>query len=265
MSNFHNCKGPISNKIRRLLTYLTAKPSEYDKITPKIEYWIEYVLRERFVTVDELVEGVSCIAWEGGGSYASVGRFLKEFRDAPHRSEQARYFVTQLCSHVLRWFAIASVENLAMVSCGGSIANNSGGKGFIRAASFVGRLIEHGLLSQELVRQHLIKPLINHYDGDPRYIQDLVCANAIYRLFIAAGSALFQGLLEPEDVRLSFETLDAQSRLVEIERYDAARVKVRWTTHTKALQRSLTCESGTSRDSHRLVAAERRRRRRAKE
>ena len=226
MSNFHNCKGPISDKIRYLLTYLTKKPSEYDTITPRIEYWIEYVLRERFTTVDELVEGVSYVAWEGEGSYASVGRFLKEFRDAPHRSEQARSFVTQLCSHILRWFAITSVENLAMVSYNGSIANNSGGRGFLRAASFVGHLIEHGLLSQGLLRQHLIKPLINHYDGDPRYIQDPVWANAIYQLFIAAGSALFQDLLEPEDVRLSFETLDAQSRLVKIEGYDAARVKV---------------------------------------
>jgi len=125
---------------------------------------------------------------------------------------------------------------------GGSIANNSGGEGFIRAASFVGHLIEYGLLSQELLRQHLIKPLINHYDGDPRYIQDPVWANAIYQLFISAGSALFQGLLEPEDVRLSFETLDAQSRLVEIEGYDAARVKVWWTAHAKALRWSLTCE-----------------------
>jgi len=238
MSNFHNCKGPISNKIRSLLTYLTAKPSEYDKITPKIEFWIEYVLRERFTTVDELVEGVSYVAWEGEGSYASVGRFFKEFRDTPRRSEQARSFITQLCSHILRWFAITSVEYLGMGSYGGLIANNSGGKGFIRAASFVGHLIEHGLLSQELLRQHLIKPLINHYDEDPRYNQDTVWANAIYQLFIAAGSTLFQGLLEPEDVRLSFETLDAQSRIVGIAGYDAARVKVWWTTHAKALRRS---------------------------
>ena len=99
----HNRQGPISSKIRRLLVSLTRKPSEYDQITPKIEHWIEYVLRENFAIVDELVEGDSYAAWESVGSFASVARFLKEFRDAPHRSEQARTFVTQLCIHVLRW------------------------------------------------------------------------------------------------------------------------------------------------------------------
>jgi len=96
MSNersFHNCKKPISYKIRSLLVSLTTKPSEYDQITPKIEYWIEYVLREHLTTVDELVEGVSYVAWEDGGSYTNVGRFFKEFRDVPHRSEQVRSFV----------------------------------------------------------------------------------------------------------------------------------------------------------------------------
>jgi hypothetical protein len=110
-SGYHNRKGPICSKIRSLLLPW-KEPSKYDQIAPKIEYWIEYVLREDFATVDELVEGVSDVAWDYSGSYADVGRFLKEFRDAPHRSEQARSFVDQLCSHVLRWFAIASVEDL---------------------------------------------------------------------------------------------------------------------------------------------------------
>ena len=95
------------------------------------------------MTVDELVEGVSYAAWEGGGSFASVVQFFREFRDAPHRSERARWFVTQLCPHVLRWFAIASVESLPMTWPLGPIASN-GGHGFIRAASFVGHLIERG-------------------------------------------------------------------------------------------------------------------------
>ena len=260
MSDFHNCKNPISIKIRRLLISLTTKPSEYDKITPKIEYWIEYVLREEFTTVDELVEGVSWVAWTSGGPYSNVGRFFKEFRDAPHRSEQARSFVTQLCSHVLRWFAIASVESdLSMTPYNGGPISSGGGNGFVRAASFVGHLIEYGLLRQDLVRRHLIKPLINHFEEDPRYVRDLVWASAIYQLFIIAGNALVQGLLEPEDVRLSFETLDAQIRIVNIVGYNAARIKVWWTAHAKTLQRSLTCESGTSRDPHHLVAAERRR------
>ena len=222
---FHNCKSPISNKIRSLLIFLTNKPSEYDRITPKIEYWIEYVLREHFTTVDALVEGVSYVAWDNGGSYEGVARFLKEFRDAPRRSEQARSFITQLCSHVLHWFAITSVESLSMGQYCGSIASG-GGYGFIRAASFVGHLIAYDLLSQELVRKHLIKPLINHYDEDSKSHLDAVWASAIYQLFIAAGKSLFEGLLEAEDVRLGFETLDAQSKIWEIGGYDAARVKV---------------------------------------
>ena len=239
MSNgdgFHNCKTPISWKIRSLLIYLTRQPSKYDWITQNLEYWIEYVLREDFTTVDELVEGVSYMAWEDGGSFANVGRFLKDFRDAPHRSEQARSFVTQLCSHVLRWFAIASVEhnpNPKQPDVGGVIASH-GGKGFIRAASFVGHLIECGLLSHELVRQHLIKPLADHYYGDRRVFQwHSVRANAIYQLFIAApGSTLFQGLFDAEDVWVCFETLDAQAG--NIQGYDAVMVKVWYITHAKA-------------------------------
>ena len=180
------------------------------------------------MTVDELVEGVSYVAWEDGDSYADVVRFLKEFRDAPHRSEQARSFVAKLCSHVLRWFVIASVEYHSdpKKSQGGVIASG-GGKGFIRAASFVGHLIECGLLSRELVRQHLIKPLTDHYYGHTKNFQwHTVRANAIYQLFMAAGSTLFQGLFEAEDIWVCFETLDIQSKAGKIEGYDAARVKV---------------------------------------
>ena len=228
--SLHNCQGPISSNILGLLVSLAGKPSEYDQIAPKIEYWIEYVLRENFVTVDELVEEVSYTAWEGSGSFASVARFFKEFRDAPHRSEQARSFVTQLCPHVLRWFAIASVESLPMTRPFGPIASN-GGCGFIRAASFVGHLIERGLLSHELVRRHLIKPLTNHYDNDYKII---LLSNAIYQLFITAGRTLLQGLLEDEDVLACFQILDVQSTAGKIEGYDAARVKVWCTTYTKA-------------------------------
>ena len=64
---------------------------KYDELAPKIEY----VICEGFGTVDELVEEVSGVAWDNDGSFASVGRFLKEFRDAPHRSGQARSSVVQ--------------------------------------------------------------------------------------------------------------------------------------------------------------------------
>jgi len=265
MSNkagLHNCKDPISSRIRSRLTWLTTSNRlEYDRIAQKVEYLIEYVLRERFMTVDELVEGVSYVAWEDGGSFANVGRFLKEFRDAPHRSEQARSFVNQLCSHVLRWFAIASVEYLPKVDDphdSGKISRRAG-NGFIRAASFVGHLIASGLLSHELVRQHLIKLLTDHYYGyTESLLSNPVRANAIYQLFIAAGNTILQGLFEAEDVWVCFETLDAQSKEGKIGGYDEARIKVWRTTLAKTLQQSLTWIPGTSQGSRRLVAAERR-------
>jgi hypothetical protein len=113
------------------------------------------------------------------------------------------------------------------MGCNPRIANG-GGNGFTRAASFVGHLIDRGLLSQELVQQHLIGPLINHYDvdGNQKRYWEPPRANAIYQLFIIAGNTLLQGLLEAEDVRLCFETLDVQSAAGTIAGYDAARVKV---------------------------------------
>lgn len=207
-SNYRNCLEPICSKIRSLLISLTEEPSQYEQIASKTEFWIEYVLRQRFVTVSELAEGVSGVGWESGGSYASVGRFLKEFHGAPHRSEQAKSFVVQLCPEVLRWFAIASVEDFWLSSGSGRIAIR-GAPGFIRAASFVGHLIEWGLLSHDLVRQHLIKPLINqHNNCEHSYSAEAVRVNAIYQLFTTAGDTLLQGLLEAEDVQVCFQALE---------------------------------------------------------
>ena len=141
----HNRKDPILVKIRSLLISLTTEPAEYDQVAPKVEYWIEYVLRENFATVEELVEGLSYVAWEDGRSFANVARFFKEFHDAPDRSEQARSFVTQLCTHVIRWFAIAAVEFLPPGWSNSSSIASGGGDGFIRAASFVGYLIKYDL------------------------------------------------------------------------------------------------------------------------
>ena len=70
----------IASKIRSLLTSLPQGPPEYDRIAPDIEFWIEYVLREQFITVDELVESVSWAVLDES-NYASVARFLEEFRD----------------------------------------------------------------------------------------------------------------------------------------------------------------------------------------
>ena len=230
---FHNRRPHIASKIRSLLISLTKEPSEYDRITPKIEFWIEYVLRERFTTVDELVEDVSYVAWDQGGSCVSgIGRFLREFYDAPHRSEQARSFVDKLCEYVLRWFAIAGAED--SYKCNDASITSGGGHGFIRAALFVGYLIEWDLLSRELVRQHLIKPLIAHNEYD--YCRP----NAIYQLFLAAGNALLRGLLEPEDVQVCLEKLNTQMSLGRIVGLDPGKLQVR---HTAVLQphHNLTC------------------------
>jgi hypothetical protein len=228
MPGYHERKGPICSKICSLLTSLANEPSAYDEITPKIEYWIEYVLREGFATVDELVEGVSEVAWGGGRTFASVGRFLKEFHDAPQRSEMARSFVAQLCTYVLRWFAIASVEDIRMdLPHEYFLITTNGANGFIGAASFVGSLIEWDLLTHELAGQHLIKPLTNH-----KYLlgnvnsPETVRANAIYQLFVAAGNTLLHGLLESEDVQVCFQILEP--RRESIQGFESAKLQVQY-------------------------------------
>ena len=213
---YHHRKGPICSKIRSLLISLANEPSKYDELAAKIEYWIEYVLREQFATVDELVEGVSGVAWDSGGS-SSVGQFFKEFRDAPHRSEQARSFAAQLFPYVLRWFSIAAVEDIWANFPSQSLLMRDATSGFVRAASFVGYLIKWGLLAHELVKRHLIKPLINHNNNfnfdsyyRPQNSPEAVRANAIYKLFTAAEDTLLQGLLEPKDVQVCFGIFDTQ-------------------------------------------------------
>ena len=163
------------------------------------------------MTVDELVEGVKGVAWDNGGSFASIARFFKEFHDTPHRPEQARSFVAQLCTHVLRWFAIASVEDLSWSEQCYTISPNYG-SGFVRAASFVGHLIESGLLAHDLVRRHLIKSLTKHpyHNLGDKDSPGTVRANEIYQLLATAGNTLLQGLLEPEEVQVCFGILDTR-------------------------------------------------------
>lgn len=229
---FHNRREPICSKIRSLLISLTKEPLNYDEITPKIEYWIEYVLHHRLATVDELVEGISGVAWDDGGSFSVVGRFLKEFNDAPHRSEQARSIVARLPPYVLQWFAIASAEDLWLTSSDGLISRN-GGPGFIRAASFIGSLIEWDFLNHELVRQHLPKPLTNHDDNyNHSRSPGTVRANAIYQLFTAAGNNLLQGLIEAEDVRVCLNILNSCHHW--IGGFESAKLQVWPTSHNDA-------------------------------
>ena len=181
------------------------------------------------------MENVSSVAWYSV-SHPSVARFLKEFRDAPYRSKQAKSFVDELCPHVLRWFAAASAENLSVDPDGRFWVPMEGGEGFVRAASFVGYLIEWGLLtSPDLVRRHLVKPLIAHHYGNGDDAQRSVRAMAIYQLFVAARGSLLQGLLEPEDVRACFKILDTTKITLDgIAGPDAAKLSVRFSIYSTA-------------------------------
>ena len=114
---------------------------------------------------------------------------------------------------------------------GTGLVSKDGGYGFVRAASFVGHLIGRGLVDRELVRRHLCKPLTVHYYSDSGDAQkQAIRANAIYELFTAAGNALLQGLLEPEDIQICFERMEARISLGDISRLyalDTAKLDVR--------------------------------------
>jgi len=244
MSNepgFHNRHTVLAAKIRNLLCDLGL--STYDEVAPKIEYWVEYVLAEQFMTTSDLVEQVSTVAWSYRLTNSHISRFLKEFRDAPHRSEQARSFVDGLCLYVIRWFAVASAEEI-WEDWSRGLVSNGGVPGFLRAAGFVGHLIECGLLSRELVQRHIIKPLTNHYYNQDNFGKQAIKANAIYMLFVAAGNTLLQGLLEPEDVQVCFEKLQTWVTLGYIKRLDifnAAMLSVRSDSHLDVSHLVLTC------------------------
>jgi len=91
----HNRQLVLSMNINSLLYSLC--PSRYDEVAPRIEY----VITEQFTTIDDLVERVSPVAWPGSCSHSDISWFLKEFRDAPHRSNGAKSFVDELCLRVL--------------------------------------------------------------------------------------------------------------------------------------------------------------------
>jgi hypothetical protein len=203
-------------------------PSTYDEITPKIEFWIDYVLDERFATTTDLADRVLQVAWDSRGSQSDISRFLKEFRDAPHRSEQARSFINDLCFSILQWFSVASAEDLWANWTEASVSKN-GGPGFMRAASFVGHLIERGLLDHNPVRRHILKPLTAHYYNESNFKKQAIRAHAIYGLFTTAGNTLLQGLLEPEEVQDCFNKLETRVSIGEIggmDKFDAAKLKV---------------------------------------
>lgn len=129
----------------------------------------------------------------------------------------------------------------------GTVASG-GGYGFIEAASFVGHLVERGLLDHRLVRLHLIKPLTTHYYPRLEMPEETVKSKAVCRLFVVAGSTLVQGLLEPEDVQLCFRILDTQlSRPSGIEGWSAEKLEVQCAVHLDAHHRNLLIRGpGTS-------------------
>jgi len=241
---YHNRQLVLATNISNLLYNLS--PSKYDEIAPKIGYWIEYAINEQFTTIGDLAERVSSIAWSTFGSHSNISRFLKEFHDAPHRSKRVRSFIDELCIHVLRWFAVAAAEDLTLGLYGGLVPVG-GGENFIRAASFVGHLIEYGLLSDELVRRHLVKPLTSHcYEKNSYTLASVYRSKAIYQLFIVAGNKLLQGLLEPEDVRACLGILDIYASTNHTARFDEVRLNVWCDSDLDTSYYDLTCEPGTS-------------------
>ena len=225
--SFQSCGVCVSNQICFLFSWLDSGPETYDEVAPKIEYWIELALTKQFITVDKLVEDISALAWDTSCCPASFVRFLREFLDSPRRSTQARSFVGELCTRIFLWFAAASADDLYMDRYESSVTIG-GGYGFVEAALFVGHLIQRGLLDHDLVRLHLVKPLTAHYYFLPDTPAETVRANAICALFDVAGCTLVQGPLEPEDVRVCFEIMGAQSsRPGGIKELSAARLEVR--------------------------------------
>ena len=213
---YHHHKTVLATNISDL--FCALGPSTYDEAAPKIEYWIEHVITEQFMTADDLAERLSPLAWKllPENHRSAIPRFLKEFHDAPNRSKGAKSFVDEFCFRVLRWFTVALADSFSM-SYGPnySVLPSEGGKAFICAASFVGHLIERDLLSRELVWRYL-KPLAPGYNGNQRWngvcngVDPVIRASAIYQLFTTAGNTLLQGLLEPGDVQIWFEILNAQ-------------------------------------------------------
>ena len=237
-TGYHNRGIVIATKISNLLRSLGT--TTYDEISPKVEYWIDCALTEQSVNADDLVDHLSSTIWDGHGSDADVARFLKEFRDTPNRSEQARTFVDSLCSRIFRLFVAASAEDLPSWHRDRTykIARLAG-QGFVHAASLVGQLIKYDMLDGEFVPQHLVKSLISHHYTDPDDVSKSPRAGAIYQLLIAVGDTLLQGILKPEDVRVCFEILDSEipHRKVAL---DAGKLQVRCAARSGASHRNLT-------------------------
>lgn len=247
---YHHRRSVIGTKICHLLQRLLS--DSYESVSPSVGFWIEHALTEQSMDVDDLVEQVSFMAWTRYGFSRSVARFLREFRDAPHRSEKSKSFVDKFTSRVVLWFAAASAESLTMraIDQNRTYAVTVGaGEDFIRAASFVGYIVEWDLVSREFVRQNLVKPLISHYyyeEYESERIQRCIRTMAIHRLFVAAKNTLLQGYLEPRDVQVCFDYLDARISLKGMMGPDPAEINVRCFPCLMPLiwTHLLTCDQG---------------------
>ena len=105
----------------------------------------------------------------------------------------------------------------------------------MRSASFVGHLIECGLIRHGLVRRHILKPLTAHYYNESNLKKQSIRAHAIYNLFTTAGNTLLQGLLEPEEVQDCFIRMDTRvsfDKINGMDQLDPTKLKVWWDSHS---------------------------------
>ena len=137
-----------------------------------------------------------------------------------------------LCSHILQLFTAASAEDILLWNGkNADIVVKQGRSGLMTTVLLVGHLIERGVLDHELVRRHLIKPLIAHnYPGGHNVEHKSSRATAICQLFIAAGNTLLQGLLEPNDIQICFEILSSEISPGRVVGLNARKLQVRHAT-----------------------------------
>ena len=82
---YDHYKDPLIANVRGFLSFL--HPSTYHEMTPKIEFWIETIIKEGFLTAKGLAEQFSEIAWWNDDRNAEIPWLLKEFCDAVEQAQ----------------------------------------------------------------------------------------------------------------------------------------------------------------------------------
>ena len=206
-------KQDVIGEIRSRLWELDQKLPSYQRKTSETRYLIQYFLSEKLLTVDELVKGVSDIAWGKPTCSEILAKLLKELYDGPHQSEDIKSFVNTFFSDAVRKISTALLANVLL---GKTISPD-----VEYAVVFVGHLTALGLLSPQLVEFHLIRPLTLDNDGEPKIGIDgnactLWCSNKtsrnmlLWKLFSAAGEQLVQGILKTEDVKICMDIFEEE-------------------------------------------------------